>query len=193
VYDTVTNGGGIHIANRFTNVRGETGIRGVIKVLRNTLLRAGSSDTNWRFGVGAIWFSAPNGDIHADIEVSECDIIDASYSTIAFIEGKIFGVVFNDLRVNGTGTYLLQLQAGGDATFKNLQAAGIDKKNPIYNCGNTGAGEFKAIAGEGTNKAWFSEKPDCPGGGEGGLKEAHPASYSMKEGTPLNNKALFGG
>ncbi len=35
VYDTVTNGGGIHIANRFTNVKGESGVKGNIRVRRN--------------------------------------------------------------------------------------------------------------------------------------------------------------
>ena len=56
VYDTVTNGGGILVANRFENVRGESGVKGNYKIFRNTMLRAGASDDNWRFGVGAIWF-----------------------------------------------------------------------------------------------------------------------------------------
>lgn len=32
VYDTLTNGGGIHISNRYANVRGETSVKGDIKV-----------------------------------------------------------------------------------------------------------------------------------------------------------------
>jgi hypothetical protein len=193
VYDTISNGGGIHVSNRYNNVRGETGIKGEYKINRNTMLRAGNSDYNWHFGVGAIWFSGLNEDIHADIEVKENDIIDASYSAIAFIEGKVYGVVFDDLIVNGTGTYFLQLQAGGDITLKNVKASGIGKTNPIYNCGNSGAKDFKITAGDGVNKAWFDAKPDCPGGGEGGINKMHPTAYPMNEGTPLNNRQLLGG
>src|SRR5699024_12177235 len=64
-------------------------------------------------------FSGLNEEIHADIHVKDCDIIDASYQAIGFIEGNVFGVVFENLFINGTGTYVIQIQGGGDATFKN--------------------------------------------------------------------------
>ena len=56
IYDTVTNGGGIHIANRYPNVKGETAVHGNYQIFRNSLFRAGNSDYNWKFGIGAIWF-----------------------------------------------------------------------------------------------------------------------------------------
>lgn len=119
------------------------------------MLRAGNSDYNWHFGVGAIWFSGLNEEIHAHIHVKDCDIIDASYSAISFIEGKVFGVVFEGLNINGTGTFVLQIQGGGDVTFKDVKVANIQQAKPVYNC----ALPFK-INLEGTN-SWYQEKAEC--------------------------------
>lgn len=122
---------------------------------RNTLLRAGNSDYNWQFGVGAIWFSGLNEEIHANIHVLDCDIIDSSYSAIAFIEGKVFGVEFENVHINGTGTFVLQIQGGGDIKFKNVVADNVRQANPIYNCGV----QFN-IQTEGSNP-WFHQKAEC--------------------------------
>ncbi|CAG2172526.1 unnamed protein product [Oppiella nova] len=120
VYDTISNGGGIHIANRYPGVQGPTGVLGHHKVYRNTMLRAGNADYNWNFGIGSIWFSGQNEEIkNATIEVKDCDIIDASYSAIMYIEGKTNGVTFDNLSINGTGTFALQLQAGGENVIKH--------------------------------------------------------------------------
>ena len=170
VYDTITNGGGIHVSNRYANVRGETGIKGDYKIYRNTLLRAGNSDFNWHFGIGSIWFSGLNEEIHANIHVKDCDIIDASYSAISYVEGKVYGVVFENLSINGTGTFVLQLQStGGEATFKNVKAINVQQKNPIFNqlCKEP----FK-ITVEGSKTGWYTDKPDC--GGDSYIKAVVP-------------------
>jgi len=57
VTDTQTQGGGIHVANRFNSVH----VAGTTTLARNTTLRAGVLDPNWQFGVGAIWFDAQQG------------------------------------------------------------------------------------------------------------------------------------
>lgn len=168
VIDTITNGGGIHIANRFTNVRGETGVQGNFKVERNTMIRAGGSDTNWKFGVGAFWVDAWNDDIHANINVKDCEIIDASYQAVGLIEGNIYGVVFDNLHINSTGTYALQIQVkqSGEVTFRNTHSTGVGRSNPIYNC----SPQFK-INVEGDRNGWYTDHPECAGIN---IQDVHP-------------------
>jgi hypothetical protein len=158
IYDTLTNGGGIHIANRYPGVNGDSAVSGTHTVFRNTLLRAGNSDFNWRFGVGAIWFSWLNEEIHkAKIHVKDCDIIDSSYAAIHYIGGSTYGVTFENVFINGTGTFALQLQAGGEATFKNVKAINVAQSNPIYSCVG-GAFKFNV---EGEKTGWYTDKPFC--------------------------------
>src|SRR3954449_1781870 len=52
----LTQGGGIHVAQRFASTT-----LGRTDVLRNTIIRSGSLDPNWQFGVGALWFDARDG------------------------------------------------------------------------------------------------------------------------------------
>src|SRR5262249_54495947 len=54
VSDTVAQGGGIHIGNRFNSVP----LGGTTTIARNRIVRAGSFDPNWHFGIGAVWFYA---------------------------------------------------------------------------------------------------------------------------------------
>ena len=157
IYDTITNGGGIHIANRYPGVNGDKGVSGTHKVYRNTLLRAGNSDYNWQFGVGAIWFSGENEPItRATIHVKDVDIIDSSYEAIHFIQGSTNGVIFENVFINGTGTFALQIQVEAEATFDNVRAINIRAGNPIHSCGTP-----VKFTRKGTNTGWFTDKPFC--------------------------------
>jgi hypothetical protein len=161
VADTLTNGGGIHIANRYPGVNAGAGtaVAGTWTVARNTLIRAGNSDYNWQFGVGAIWFDALNGAISgATINVTDTDILDSSYAAIHFIEGNTTGVNFNNININGTGTFALQLQGQGGASFTNVRASNIGYSNPIYSCQGTSG--FVITQGAG-NSGWYTSSPYC--------------------------------
>jgi hypothetical protein len=162
IYDTLTNGGGIHIANRYPGVKGETGVSGTHTVFRNTLLRAGNSDYNWNFGIGAIWFSAENGEINANIHIKDCDIIDSSYAAIHYINGLTNGVTFENVFINGTGTFVLQLQSSGAVTFKNVTAINV-QINPIHSCGVSLKYTKDTDLIEGAKKGWYTDKPFCNG------------------------------
>ncbi|MFC4587025.1 choice-of-anchor D domain-containing protein [Sphaerisporangium corydalis] len=159
VSDTISNGGGIHVANRYPGVNGATGVSGTITVARNTLLRAGNSDFNWHFGVGAIWFDALNESINATINVTDTDILDSSYAAIHFIEGNTKTVNFTNVNVDGTGTYMIQAQAGATATFTNVKAAHIGAGVSIHNCVGTG---FTPTFGTG-NTGWSPSSTVCTG------------------------------
>ncbi|PWR12218.1 mycodextranase, partial [Micromonospora sicca] len=156
--DSVTNGGGIHVANRYPGVQGPTAVAGTITVARNTLIRNGNSDYNWRFGVGAVWFSALNEPIQgATINVTDTDILDSSYAALHWIEGQTSGINLNNVRIDGAGTFALQVQASSQVSFTNVRATNIAQANPMYNCVGSG---FQITQGAG-NSGWYSANPYC--------------------------------
>jgi hypothetical protein len=162
VSDTVTNGGGIHVANRYPGVNSGSGtaVAGTITVARNTLLRAGNSDYNWHFGVGALWFDGLNEAINATVNVTDSDIIDSSYEAIQFIEGGATHTVnFTNVNVAGTGTYMIQAQAGATATFTGVKASYIGAGVDIHNCVGS---SFAPTYGSG-NTGWSLTSTTCTG------------------------------
>jgi F5/8 type C domain/Pectate lyase superfamily protein len=159
--DTITNGGGLHVANRYPGVdsgRG-TAVSGTITASRNTLIRAGNNDYNWQFGVGAVWFSGLNEALDATINISDSEILDSSYAAIMNIEGATRGLHFDNVRIDGAGTYALQIQAPGGASFTNVTATGIGQSNPVHNCIGSG---FAITRGAG-NSGWYADPPVCTG------------------------------
>ena len=90
--------------------------------------------------------------------MTDTDIIDSSYAAIHFIEGSTTGVNFSNVNINGTGTFALQLQGNGAASFTNVRATGIGYSNPIYNC--NGPNGFQITQGAG-NSGWYTSTPYC--------------------------------
>ena len=154
VADTLTQGGGIHVGQRFA----ARPVSGTFTLARNTTIRAGVLDPNWQFGVGALWFDARDGAINATINVTDMDILDSSYEAIHWVNGTINTVNFNRVTIDGAGTFALQLQTNGSASFSNVTARGIGFSNPIYNC--MGSGAFTITQGSG-NSGWFTPTPYC--------------------------------
>ncbi|WP_239517778.1 glycosyl hydrolase family 28-related protein [Streptomyces sp. ICC1] len=152
--DTISNGGGLHIANRYPGVNSGRGtaVAGTITAARNTLIRTGNSDFNWNFGVGAIWFSGLNEAVQgASIKISDTDILDSSYAAIHSIEGPISGVEFTNVNIDGAGTYAIQAQSNIAAKFTRVTAKNIAQSaTPIHNC--IGAG--LQITDGGGNSGW---------------------------------------
>ncbi|GAA1690946.1 glycosyl hydrolase family 28-related protein [Fodinicola feengrottensis] len=168
VSDTQTQGGGLHVANRFNSVL----LAGTTTLARNTTLRAGVLDPNWQFGVGALWFDPLNGAMNSTINVTDTDLLDSSYEGIQWVEGSsVTNVSFTNVTIDGAGTFALQLQTNGSATFTNVTAAHIGYANPIYSCLGNG---FTINQGSG-NSGWYTATPYCgpwpapvytyPGGG----------------------------
>lgn len=159
--DTLTNGGGLHIANRYPGVNSGQGtaVSGTITAARNTLIRTGNNDYNWQFGVGAVWFSGLNEPVDATINVTDSEILDSSYAAIMLIEGATRGLHFDHVRIDGAGTYALQIQAPGTASFSNVTATNIGQSHPIHNCIGSG---FEITRGAG-NSGWYADPPVCTG------------------------------
>ncbi|GIF10005.1 discoidin domain-containing protein [Actinoplanes teichomyceticus] len=158
VAETVTNGGGLHVANRYPGVTGPTAVAGTWTLARNTLIRAGNSDYNWNFGVGALWFWPDQGAITgATINVTDTDILDSSYAAIQWIGNQTTGLNLTDVTIAGAGTFALQAQAPATARFTNVRAGGIAQNPPVYNCVGSGL----AITDGGGNSGWQAANPYC--------------------------------
>jgi hypothetical protein len=127
----LTQGGGIHVAQRF----GSTTL-GRTDVLRNTIIRSGSLDPNWQFGVGALWFDARDGAMSGLTNVDNLLIQQSPYEAIQFVSGSnISNVHINNATIQNTGTWVVQEQVGGSATITNSTATGTQAPGPIYSCG----------------------------------------------------------
>jgi hypothetical protein len=131
VQDTgITQGGGIQVGQRFTSTP-----VGTTTISDNTMIRDGSLDPNWQFGVGALWFDGSQGAITGPINVSNALIEQSPYEAIQWVEGTVSGVNLNGVTISGAGTFALQEQTGGAATFQNVVATGIAQTAaPSYNC-----------------------------------------------------------
>ncbi|HEV2639650.1 MAG TPA: discoidin domain-containing protein [Actinocrinis sp.] len=131
-------GGGITVAQRFT-----TTPVGLYTLSNNTMIRDGQLDPNWQFGVGALWFDGEQGNVTGPINVTNALIEQSPYEAIQWIEGTVSGVNLNNVSIIGTGTFALQEQTEGSATFTNVTATGVAQATgsqgdvPSYNCEGT--------------------------------------------------------
>jgi F5/8 type C domain/Pectate lyase superfamily protein/Abnormal spindle-like microcephaly-assoc'd, ASPM-SPD-2-Hydin len=138
VEDTgINQGGGITVAQRFTSTP-----VGLYTISNNTMIRDGQLDPNWQFGVGALWFDGSQGAVTGPINVTNALIEQSPFEAIQWVEGTVSGVNLNDVSIIGTGTFALQEQTGGSATFTNVTATGVAQANlgnaPSYNCEGNG-------------------------------------------------------
>src|SRR6201986_2673178 len=130
--DTITQGGGIQVGHRFRAVP----LSGTTTIDNNTLVRTGTLDPNWKFGVGAIWFYASDGEnMTGTINVDHNTILDSPYDAFGFVGAyipnatppayAITNVHINDAVVRNVGTFVFQLQSAGSATVSNVVATGV--------------------------------------------------------------------
>src|SRR3954451_509113 len=127
----LSQGGGIHVGQRFASTP-----LGRTDVLRNTLIRDGSLDPNWQFGVGALWFDARDGTMAGLTNVDNILIQQSPFEAIQFVSGSnISNVKINNATIQNTGTFVVQEQVGGAATISNSTATGTQGPAPIYSCG----------------------------------------------------------
>lgn len=97
VADTLTRGGGLHFGARF----GATPFEGRISVTDTLLVRAGSIDPAWRFGVGALWLYALDGPIEEPvIDVDGLEIVDPTGPALMTLGQGIDGVTICGLSID---------------------------------------------------------------------------------------------
>jgi parallel beta-helix repeat protein len=147
----ITQGGGIHVGQRFNSTP-----VGTTTISNNTMIRDGDLDPNWQFGVGALWFDASQGAINGPINVTNALIEQSPYEGVQWVEGTVSGVSLSNVTIAGTGTFALQEQTGGAATFSNVTATGVNGPAPVYSCEG---GNFTVTDGGGNSG--ISGTPYC--------------------------------
>ena len=113
------------MAQRFTSTP-----VGLTTISNNTMIRDGQLDPNWQFGVGALWFDGSQGSVTGPINVTNALIEQSPFEAIQWVEGTVSGVNLNNVSIIGTGTFALQEQTGGTATFTNVTATGVAQAEP---------------------------------------------------------------
>jgi len=89
--DTVVQGGGIHVGNRF----GAVPLSGTTTIARNMLMRTGSLDLFSHVGTGALWFAAFDSPLDGRVEARHNLIHDSAYEAVQFIGSSVTNVHFD--------------------------------------------------------------------------------------------------
>jgi hypothetical protein len=121
ISDTLTEGGGLHLGNRFRAVP----LSGKISLKGNMVVRGGSFDPRWHIGVGAVWLYALDAPIKAQIDLQTTTLLDSTQEALLLVGKRIDGLVVNGLRVDRAGGSLIELRADGSATLSGVDAAGV--------------------------------------------------------------------
>ncbi|MFD4727813.1 discoidin domain-containing protein [Streptomyces seoulensis] len=164
VSDTNALGSGIAISNqKFLDPFSP--LAGTITVSGNTLVRTGAINPNWNHPMGALRVDSYDSAINATVNITDTTITDSPYSAFEFVSGGGQGYPVRNVNVTGatvrnTGTVVVQAEAQGAATFKNVTATQVGVAG-IYNCpypANSGA---FALTDGGGNSGWNSTWADC--------------------------------
>lgn len=129
VTDTITQGGGIQIANRFNSVP----LAGTTLVADNVLRRTGTLDLFSHIGNPALWFWAGDEAMDGHVDVVGNRILDSSYAAIGFTGNAVTNVNFRNDRIVRAGTFAVQLNAPGEANFSRVVATGLGSTGR-YDC-----------------------------------------------------------
>jgi hypothetical protein len=156
IADPLREGSGIQVGSRF----GAEPFTGYLRITNNTVVRAGTYELNWNIGLGAIWIYALERSIDADIRVTGDHYLDSTYNAIMLVSEfavkdlySITNVVFEDIRVDGTGTGVVSARVAGSASFENVDVRNVGHWG-VNNCGSfhfTPAGSEFSLADLGGN------------------------------------------
>jgi hypothetical protein len=98
---------------------------GTTIVQRNTLTRTGGWNNDWASSQGSIWIYAEAREITAPVLVKDIDVVDATYQGILLTWQKtISGITFDHVRIQGAGTYGIEIFSAGSGTFNYVTVTG---------------------------------------------------------------------
>ena len=129
--DTLTEGGGVQIANRFNAVP----LAGTTTVTGNVLLRTGSLGLFSHLGWGALWFYAGDTALTGRVNVTRNVIADSSYEAVQFYGNPVSNVHLSNNLIWRTGTFALQFNTSGSATVARTLAVELGAA-ARYDCGS---------------------------------------------------------
>ncbi|MGW2711577.1 discoidin domain-containing protein [Streptomyces sp. NPDC001356] len=206
ISDTNALGSGIAISNqKFLDPFNP--LAGTITVDGNTLVRTGAMNPNWNHPMGALRVDSYDSAINATVNITNTTITDSPYSAFEFVSGGGQGYPVRNVNVTGatvrnTGTVVVQAEAQGAATFKNVTATQVGTAG-VYNCPYpANSGSFSLTDGGG-NSGWSSTWSDCstwPQPGQGNpdpdpnrnLAKGRPATATGSQDVYTPGKAVDG-
>lgn len=118
IADTLTEGGGLHLGNRFHAVP----LAGKISFNRNMVVRGGSFHPPLNMAIGAVWVAALDEPIQAQIELQATTILDSTHGAVLLFGRRIDGLVVNGLRVDRAAGHLIELRAEGSGSLSGVEA-----------------------------------------------------------------------
>ncbi len=155
VSDTLVQGGGIHVGNRF----GAVPLAGTTTIARNTLQRTGTLDLFSHIGEGALWFWAADAPLTGRVDVEDNLIQDSAYTAVQFLGSSVDGVRFARNTIDRAGTFAFQLNAPGSAAVRSTTATGLGAGGR-YDCDSG----FTLTEGPG-NRGWSDTRCGYPAPG----------------------------
>lgn len=164
ISDTNALGSGIAISNqKFLDPFYP--LAGTITVDSNKIVRAGAINPNWNHPMGALRVDSYDSAINATVNITNTTITDSPYSAFEFVSGGGHGYAVRNVNVTGatvqnTGTVVVQAEAQGAATFRNVTATGVGAAG-IYNCPYPASSGSFALTDGGGNSGWSSTWSDC--------------------------------
>ncbi|MEV5146557.1 discoidin domain-containing protein [Streptomyces sp. NPDC052727] len=206
ISDTNALGSGIAISNqKFLDPFHP--LAGTITVDGNTLVRTGAMNPNWNHPMGALRVDSYDSAVNATVNITNTTITDSPYSAFEFVSGGGQGYPVRNVNVTGatvrnTGTVVVQAEAQGAATFRNVTATQVGAAG-VYNCPYpANSGSFTLTDGGG-NSGWSSTWSDCstwPQPGQGNpepdpnrnLAKGRPATATGSQDVYTPGKAVDG-
>jgi len=170
VADTVSQGGGVHVGNRF----GSVPLAGTTTVTRDLLVRTGALVPNDPVQIGAIWFYAGDAPMTGAIAVRDERLVDSSYAGIQFFGKAITTVTVDRVAILGAGSFAVQLQSPGAATFSRVTAVGLGAAG-VHDCGDG----FMLTRGSG-NIGWSSTACGLPAAGQLQIAQATGIDFGFR-------------
>jgi alpha-1,3-glucanase-like protein/F5/8 type C domain-containing protein len=153
--DTVTQASGIQVANRF----GSVPLGGTTTIDRNVLDRTGSLDLFSHIGNGALLFWAADSPMTGKVDVTRNLIHDSAYEAVQFLGNPVSDVHFDQNLIDRTGTFALQLNTSGSASFHQVLATRLGAGGR-YDC-DSGF----VVSDLGGNHGWDTSKCGYPAPG----------------------------
>lgn len=206
ISDTNALGSGIAISNqKFLDPFFP--LAGTITVDGNTLVRTGAMNPNWNHPMGALRVDSYDSAINANVTITRTTITDSPYSAFEFVSGGGQGHPVRNVTVDGatvrdTGTVVVQAEAQGAATFRNVTATSVGAAG-VYNCPYPANSGTFALTDGGGNSGWNTTWPDCstwPRPGQGNpdpdpdrnLAKGRPATATGSQDVYTPGKAVDG-
>ncbi|MFI8528639.1 discoidin domain-containing protein [Streptomyces aquilus] len=206
VSDTNALGSGIAISNqKFLDPFSP--LAGTITVDGNTLVRTGAMNPNWNHPMGALRVDSYDSAINATVNITNTTVTDSPYSAFEFVSGGGQGYPVRNVTVDGatvrnTGTVVVQAEAQGAATFRNVTATSVGSAG-VYNCPYPASSGTFTLTDGGGNSGWSSTWSDCsawPQPGQGNpdpdptrnLAKGRPATATGSQDVYTPGKAVDG-